>query len=85
MAAQIYKNIAYYQNYPEVHTDFQRNVHLDWDGSLNTGVNAMIIHERMSDIISWVWISKLFVHKFVLLHVYTSLNMYFGSSKVSFH
>ena len=50
--SNIYKNIAYDQNYPEVQIDFQRNVNLDWDESLNTGVNAMIIHERVSDIIT---------------------------------
>ena len=52
MTAQIYTNIANEQNYPEVQIDFQRNVHLDWDESLNTRVNAMIIHERVLDIIT---------------------------------
>ena len=51
MTAQIYKSKANDQNNPEVQIDFQKNVHLVWDESLNTGVNAMIIHERVSDII----------------------------------
>ena len=51
MTAQIYKSIAIDQSYPEVQIDFQKYVHLDWDESLNTGVNAMMIHERVSDII----------------------------------
>ena len=66
MTAQLYKNITNNQSYPEVQIDFQRNVHLDWDESLNTGVNVMIIHERVSDIITWVQIRKHFVHKFVM-------------------
>ena len=52
MTAQIYKNIVNDHNYPEVQIDIQRKVHLDWDESLNTGVNAMIIHKRVSDIIT---------------------------------
>ena len=52
MTAQIYKYIANEQNYPEVQIDFQRNVHLNLEESLNTGVNAMIIYERVSDIIT---------------------------------
>ena len=60
-------------------------MHLDWDESFNTRVNAMIIHERVLDIMAKVQIRKLFVHEFVMKFIIHRFKHVFWELKMSSH